>query len=182
MSTTSSPAQSAPATSSAAWGLRYPGHDDGGGRKELRQGIYRHVAPEAGRRPGCADQGARAGRLAQSAGCDVLGADDQARPDPHGALVRRAYAGLRRLHPVLHLAVRRHAGEVLRRLHPQRRGEPAGGLGQLRRVPDRSGRDRARHRASTSPAARSRRWPATTSRRASASPRSTRRPTGTRRP
>ncbi len=172
---------SGPITSAGAWGLRYPGLVMGTGGKRRGQGVHRHVAPQARRRPGGVHEGAGPGRLDQSTWRNVLGADDEARADPNGALVCRQDPRLRRLDAVLRLSVRRHAREVLRRLRAQREGEPAGGLGPLCRLPDRPGCDGARHRASTSQAVRSRPWPVTTSLRASASPRSTRRLTGTRR-
>ena len=146
MAQSSATTQSGPQTSAGAWGLRYPGLVMRQRRQERGQGVHRHVAPQARRRPGGVHEDAGPGRLDHPPGAIVLGADHEARADPHGALVRRQDAGVRRLHPVLHLAVRRHPGEVLRRLRAQREGEPAGDLGPVRRLPDRPGRDGARRR------------------------------------
>ena len=174
--------QTGPNTSAGAWGLRYPGLVMGtGGKNEVKEftGMW-PLKPDA-------DLVAFTKALAprsvwvRPSGETFSDDDDEARADPNGALVRRQDAGLRRLYPVLRFSVRWHPREVLRRLRSQREGELGGDLGQLRRLPDRPGCDGARHRASTSHAVRSRPWPVTTSFRASASARSTRRLTGTRR-
>ena len=174
--------QTGPNTSAGAWGLRYPGLVmSTGGKNEVKEftGMWR-LKPDA-------DLVAFTNALSREvrSGADLAGSFSETTTmlwlDPDGALVRREDAGLQRLHAVLHFSVRRNSRQVLRRLRSQREGQPDEDLGPVRRVPDRPGRDGARRRASTSRAVRSRRWPATTSLRASASARSTKRPIGTRR-
>ena len=182
MSTDSRMTKSAATKSAASWDLRHPGlHHDGRQRRgdprvHWACGPSSPMPTSSGLTDAAESRAPYLGRPWKN----VLGGDDDARPDPDGALVRRHQHRVRS-HPLLRLAVRQQPGEVLRRLRAQREGEPREGLGHSASAVRPARTRRRATSCSTSRAGRSRPWRATTPFRASTWARSRRWPTGTRR-